>query len=139
MKRECYVAVDFDGTVVTNKYPAIGDEVGAHVWLRAAVALGAKLILMTDRDNDTAGIGDGTTTMGDATAWFQRRHVEIWAVNMNPAQSAWTASDKLFAHAYIDKSCIGIPLRERIRGVPYVDWDIVGPLLLRRVAGVLHK
>ncbi len=127
-KRECYVAIEFDGACVTNDYPDIGRDIGADVWLRPAVTLGAKLILYSNRDD---------IEMEDALRWFEGHCIEIWAVNENPAQAAWTDSRKPFYNTLIDPAALGTPLLKNPRKKPYVDWGIQGPALLKKIAGVL--
>lgn len=47
------IAVDFDGTIVEHKYPAIGKEIPlATVTLRQLIKDGHKLILWTVRENE---------------------------------------------------------------------------------------
>ena len=130
MMRECYVAIDFDGTCVTNHYPHIGDDIGADPYLQAACALGAKLILLTMRDGDK---------LEEAVGWFQTHNVPIWMVNRNP-ESGWSDSPKVYAHIYVDDSGLMapmIPADNRKR--EHMDWDRAGPWLLRRIAGILNQ
>ena len=128
MKRECYVASDFDGVCVVNRYPEIGPDIGADAWLRAVIAMGASLILYTDRDG---------AELDDALRWFKGHGIAIWATNNNPDQDGWTSSRKVFRHVAIDPTCIGTPLKQHKSGKACVDWDILGPALLRRIAAVL--
>jgi hypothetical protein len=131
MKRECYVAVDFDGTCVTHNYPLVGEDVGADLWLRAATAMGAKLILHTVRSGDK---------LGEAEGWFDSHGVELWAVNQNHTQADWSESPKIYAHIYVDDAALGVPLkRHGNRGRWVVDWEIAGPALLRDIAGKLNQ
>lgn len=51
--RRLIIAVDFDGTIVEHKYPAIGEEIPyAFVVLRELQEAGHKLILWTFRDGE---------------------------------------------------------------------------------------
>ena len=82
------IALDFDGTLVKNKFPEIG-EINPHVWQAAlrAQAEGIKLILWTSRTGKV---------LDDA--------VEFDAINDNiPEVKAlgWDAR-KVFATLYID-------------------------------------
>ena len=47
------IAVDFDGTLVEDKFPEIGEPIEAN-WnmVREAIDKGAKIILWTSRDNE---------------------------------------------------------------------------------------
>jgi hypothetical protein len=131
MKRECYVAIGFDGTCVTHNYPNVGEDVGADLWLRAATGMGAKLILSTMRHGPE---------INQALDWFTSHDVSLWKVNDNPAQKSWSDSLKLYAHIYVDNAGLGIPLkRHGSRGRWVVDWEIAGPALLRDIAGKLNQ
>lgn len=131
MKRECYVCVGFDGTCVTHNYPKVGEDVGADLWLRSAVVMGAKLILWTMRYGEK---------LDEALKWCNNHDVTIWAVNENPTQPEWSDSPKIYGTIYVDDSALGIPLKRhgsRERWV--VDWEEAGPELLRKVAGILNQ
>jgi len=102
---EKIIAVDFDGTLVTHKFPEIGDEVpGAFEWLKHFQAAGAKLILWTIRSS---------TYQEDAIRYCLLHGVEFWAVNANPWQETWSRSPKAYAHVYIDDAAFGCPLVEQ--------------------------
>ena len=52
-----YIAVDFDGTCVSNAFPYIGKDIGSVPVLKKLVEKGHKLILYTLRSNNrTTGI-----------------------------------------------------------------------------------
>lgn len=119
------IAVDFDGTIVDHRYPDIGAEVpGAVEWLKRLVERGAKLILLTMRSGET---------LRQAVRWCDDKGISLWAANRNPQQWSWTRSVKVYAHAYVDDAGFGCPLHEnpRMGGRPYVDWNIVGPGLMK--------
>ncbi len=131
MNRDAYVAINFDGTCVENNYPKIGADIGADLWLRAANALGAKLILNTVRCGDE---------LRNALDWFTNHRVGLWAINRNPGQEKFTTSQKLYAHIYVESAAIGAPMVPRTeRKRPHLDWSIAGPDLLRRIAGLLNQ
>ena len=46
------IAIDFDGTCVTNDYPYIGKGIGAVPVLKRIVEKGHRIILYTMRDNE---------------------------------------------------------------------------------------
>jgi len=125
----CYVAIDFDGTIVKHEYPKIGADIDAVFWLKQAVDLGAKLILHTMRSGEE---------LEDAQAWLEEKGVELYALNSNPTQKHWTQSPKIYAHIYVDDAAIGIPLAapafdgER----PFVNWILAGPMLIERITAV---
>lgn len=111
-----YIAIDFDGTVVTHEYPAIGSDIGAIPWLQTFINRGAKLILNTMRCD---------RHLVEAVQFFTDNNILLFGVNRNPDQD-WTTSPKVYAHLYIDDAAFGCPLKDG-----HVDWDIVGPLVLK--------
>ena len=50
-----YVVLDFDGTVVKHRYPAVGEDIGAVPVLRKLVQNGHDLLLSTMRSRDSEG------------------------------------------------------------------------------------
>jgi len=125
-----FIAIDFDGTISDHRFPHIGEPVpGAFEWMRKFQEAGARLILWTMRSDERDVDGD---VLSEAVEFCGRHGIEFYAVNGNPTQRAWTTSNKCYAHMYIDDAAIGCPLREnpRVGGRPYVDWDVVGPLVM---------
>ncbi len=121
------IAVDFDGTLVTHEYPKIGEEVPlAFNYLRALQTNGDRLILWTVRSGEF---------LEQAIEFCRNRGIEFWAVNNNPEQANWTDSPKCYAQVYVDDASIGTPLMSQETVMPFVNWGIVGPLLLK-VVGV---
>jgi hypothetical protein len=115
-----YIAIDFDGTIVTHEYPAIGKDIGAIQWMKDFQEAGAKLILYTMRSGDT---------LQEAIEYCKAQGVEFFAHNDNPDQNTWTESRKVYANLYIDDAALGVPLKMgEFR--PYVDWEVVGPVVL---------
>ena len=104
------IAVDFDGTIVEHRYPAIGREKpGAIETLRRLADEGNKLILFTVRDGEL---------LEEAVEFCRRRGVEFYAVNSNTPQGALLEGmkplgGKVMADVYIDDRNLG--------GLP--DWD----------------
>lgn len=122
------ICVDFDGTLVEHEYPDVGQAVpGAVYFCREFVAAGAKLILWTMRS-------DGPT-LTDAVNFCRDNAIELYAVNGNPDQASWSTSPKAYAHVYIDDAAACCPLRKnpRMGGRPFVDWDVVGPAVLKKL------
>lgn len=127
MNETIYIAVDFDGTVVTHDYPKVGETVpNAVEVLKELQDKGYKMILYTMRSDDK---------LQDAVNWFKSNNVELYGVNENPSQKTWTKSTKVYAHRYIDDAAIGaylihnsnnwlgknFPVHKR----PYVNWRMV--------------
>lgn len=121
MSKPFVIAVDFDGTIVKHAYPEVGESVGGFSWLRRWQELGAKLILYTMR---TGGeLRAAVLTCAD-------QGVEFWAVNDNPDQDNWSVSRKVYAHLYVDDAALGVPLIHPPNERPYVDWNLVGPVVI---------
>lgn len=69
------IAVDFDGTIVEHKYPAIGEELPfATATLRMLTEQNHQLILWTVRHGKL---------LQEAVEWCRERGVEFYAVNRN--------------------------------------------------------
>ena len=105
------IAVDFDGTVVENRYPAIGRELPfATETLRMLAREGHRLVLWTCREGQL---------LDEAVAWCRERGVEFWAVNRDYPEETqqtnphWTR--KLKADLFIDDRQVG--------GLP--DWGVI--------------
>lgn len=103
IKRPLDIAVDFDGTCVTNDYPEIGHDIGAGEVLRSLVAKGHRIILCTMRSGKR---------LEDAIRWFESNGIKLYAVNGDPEQKQWTRSRKIHADIYIDDRALGCPLYE---------------------------
>lgn len=104
------IAVDFDGTIVEHKYPAIGRELPfATETLRMLIRDRHKLILWSVREG---------RLLDEAVEWCRERGVEFYAVNRDyPEESREhdSFSRKLKADLFIDDRNIG--------GLP--DWGII--------------
>jgi len=131
------IAVDFDGTCVTHKFPKIGKDIGAESVLKELVANGHKLILWTMRSDieDVSSDDDwvyphGGTYLSDAIEWMNNRNIPLWGINENPTQNSWTTSPKAHADLYIDDLALGIPTIKEANSSPYVDWQTVRKLLV---------
>ena len=112
------IAIDFDGTCVTNDYPYIGKGIGAVPVLKKIVEKGHRIILYTMRDNER---------LKDAEQWFESNNIPLWGVNNNPEQKKWSSSPKIYAHLYIDDAALGVPLKmnKKISDTYFVDWEKV--------------
>lgn len=104
------IAVDFDGTIVKHRYPAIGEERPFAIdTLKMLQADGHRLILWTVREGDL---------LDEAVAWCSKRGLEFYAVNRDfPEEDATGAgfSRKLKADLFIDDRSFG--------GIP--DWGMI--------------
>lgn len=95
------IAVDFDGTIVENKYPGIGKpKLFAFETLRELQKQGHNLILWTYRSG---------SKLDEAVAFCKEHGVEFYAVNKNfpEEQEDGRMSRKIAADIYIDDRNIG--------------------------------
>jgi len=96
------IAVDFDGTIVEHKYPAIGAEMlFAFDTLKALHREGHTLILWTFR----AG-----KELDEAVEFCKQHGVEFYAINRNFPEERFdeaTMSRKIIADVYIDDRNVG--------------------------------
>lgn len=108
------IAVDFDGTIVEHRYPAIGPELPFAIdTLKFLCAQRHKLILWTVREGEL---------LDEAVAYCRRRGLEFYAVNKNYPEEKPTHegySRKLQADLFIDDRNLG--------GLP--DWGEIYRML----------
>lgn len=108
------IAVDFDGTIVEHRYPAIGPEKPFAIdTLKYLCAQRHKLILWTVREGEL---------LDEAVAYCRRRGLEFYAVNKNYPEEKPTHegySRKLQADLFIDDRNLG--------GLP--DWGEIYRML----------
>ena len=123
------IAIDFDGTCVTDKFPYVGEEIGAAPVLKALVDAGHQLILYTMRSNKQQSPTSLRSVLGDALRWFESHNITLWSVNKDRNQEQWTDSPKCHADLCIDDRNIGTPLRYKLYGKPYVDWEKMQQIL----------
>lgn len=117
------IAVDFDGTLVTNEFPKVGATLPKCVdVLKQIVKNKHKLILLTMRSG---------VTLTPAKEWFELNDIKLYAINRNPQQETWSKSNKIFADVYIDDNNLGIPIFHDRNGKKCVNWDQVEALLKR--------
>lgn len=105
------IAVDFDGTIVEHRYPAIGKELPFAIdTLRKLSQEGHKLILWTVREGKL---------LNDAVDFCRNRGLEFYAVNRDypeeEQESNSNFSRKLKADLWIDDRNLG--------GLP--DWGTI--------------
>lgn len=112
------IAVDFDGTIVEHKYPAIGQEIPfATDTLKLLQRDGHRLILWTVREG---------ALLEEAVAFCRARGVEFFAVNSDSptgqADNSTFRSRKINADLFIDDRQVG--------GLP--DWGVIYELIRTR-------
>ncbi|WP_044402611.1 BT0820 family HAD-type phosphatase [Lacinutrix sp. Hel_I_90] len=95
------IAVDFDGTIVEDSYPGIGDErIFAFETLKRLQADGHRLILWTYRQGKK---------LEEAVAYCKANDLEFYAVNKSFPEEDLTedVSRKIHADLFIDDRNIG--------------------------------
>lgn len=112
------IAVDFDGTIVTHKYPDIGEEIPFAVdTLKMLRQDGHKLILWSVREGEL---------LDAAVQWCRDRGLEFYAVNRDyPEETTGNNphfSRKLKADLFIDDRNLG--------GLP--DWGSIYRMIKHR-------
>ena len=120
------IAVDFDGTIVDHKYPAIGKEKPFAIdTLKQLQAEGNRLILWTSRDGQL---------LQDALDYCHKRGLDFYGVNSNrPIGSMFEGrqgmtSIKVVADVYIDDKNLG--------GLP--DWGTIYEMITLKRAQRHH-
>lgn len=116
------IAIDFDGVCVSNEFPKVGHDIGAVPVLQKLVAKGHKLILLTNRYEQT---------LKDAENWFMAYGIPLYGVNRNPVQWHFSKSPKVYADLYIDDRGLGCPLKTdpSLSEKPFIDWTKAHVLL----------
>jgi len=96
------IAVDFDGTIVEHRYPAIGEEkLFAIDTLKQLQKLGYHLILWTFRNGKE---------LDEAVEYCRKRGVEFYAVNKSYPEERFDENEisrKIDADIFIDDRNIG--------------------------------
>ncbi len=105
------IAIDFDGTIVTDKYPKIGSELPfATQTMRQLIADRHKLILWTVREGQL---------LDEAIEWCKKRGVEFYAINKD-----YPEEDKERNRHYSRKLKADLFIDDRgIAGLP--DWGTI--------------
>ncbi len=102
MGKSLVIAVDFDGTVVEHKYPAIGKEMPfAFATLKELQKRGHRLILWTYRHGQT---------LDEAVEYCRKNGIEFYAVNQSFPEEKFDptqASRKLDCDMFIDDRNVG--------------------------------
>ena len=121
MPESAIIAIDFDGTIVEHKYPAIGAPIkGAIETIKELQARRHKIILWTMRSGKE---------LDEAVAYLQENGITPWGVNQNPEQD-WSTSPKAYAQIYIDDAALGCPLEKKCFDRPMVYWPAVRKQLI---------
>ena len=112
------IAVDFDGTIVEHKYPAIGEEIPFAVdTLKMLIRDRHKLILWSVREGHL---------LDEAVAWCKERGIKFYAVNKDypeeTTENNQHFSRKLKVDIFIDDRNLG--------GLP--DWGTIYRTVSRR-------
>ena len=109
-RKTFFIAVDFDGTIVTHKYPEIGDPIpGATAVLRQLLRDGHKLILWSVREGKL---------LDEAVDYCKEHGITFYAVNKDypeEEKSEKSFSRKIKADVFIDDRNIGGRL----------DWELI--------------
>lgn len=122
MVEKSYIAVDFDGTVVTHEYPLVGRTVENSVEVLNELCKKGHLLVLNTMRSDKY--------LQDAVNWFKNNDIPLFGINHNPTQSNWTNSPKVYAHLYIDDAALGCPLINNGIDRPYVNWKEVREYLV---------
>lgn len=112
------IAVDFDGTIVEHKYPAIGKEIPfAFDTLKRLQEDRHQLILWTAREGKL---------LEDAVDFCASRGVNFYAINSDVPNDRWretAPARKLRADVFIDDRNLG--------GLP--DWSVIYEMISRHL------
>jgi len=95
------IAIDFDGTIVEHKYPALGKEIPfATDTLKMLQKKGHRLILWTYRTG---------RELDEAVEFCRSRGLEFYAINKNYPEEVFyiNISRKIHANLYIDDRNLG--------------------------------
>lgn len=111
------IAVDFDGTIVTHKYPEIGEEIPFAIeTLKMLIQDRHRLILWTVREGEL---------LEEAVNWCRERGVEFYAVNRDYPEETVENNEhfsrKIKADLFIDDCNLG--------GLP--DWGTIYRMVSR--------
>lgn len=106
------IGIDFDGTIVENRFPGIGPEIPHAIeTIKSLQKNNHKIILWTIRSD---------SSLDEAINFLKNRGVILYDVNKNPDQPI--DSPKLFCHMYIDDRSFGCPLIKQNGKKSFVDW-----------------
>lgn len=100
-KESLVIAIDFDGTIVENRYPFIGKvRPFAFETMEALQSEGHRLILWSHRTGKR---------LDEAVIFCSMHGIEFYAINKNYPEESWDENDsrKILADIYIDDQNLG--------------------------------
>lgn len=122
------IVFDFDGTVVSHKYPSIGKENENCV----------DIMKKWTRDYNVGWILDTMRSgkeLDEALKWCEDRSIKLYGIGKHPTQKEWTSSPKAYGIFSIDDRNVGVPLIYDKEERPRVDWkkidELMKPILTR--------
>ena len=142
------LGVDFDGTVVTHRFPDVGqDAPNAVEVLKRLEKKGFQIVLNTMRSDKNcydslsgkiipSEIGKRmglSTVLEDAVEWFERNEINLSGINKSPGQTTWTDSPKVYATHYVDDMAVGVPMITLENGEKCVNWLEVERLINEKI------
>lgn len=135
-----FIAIDFDGTCVSNDFPKMGKDIGAVPVLKELVEKGHTLILNTVRSDEKEKKKSNVlksevkgNTLTEAVNWFKENDIELKYINRNPIQWTYSTSNKVDAALFIDDKSLGCPLiYDPEIDDYYMDWKIGRELLVEK-------
>ncbi len=115
-------ACDFDGTIVTHRFPNIGMEIpGAIKTIQTLRENGHRVFLWTMRGYHSKY----KHCLDDAVMWLEEHDCPLDGINRSPGGFT-TTSPKQHANLYIDDSALGCPMQiiaDAIGPTTCVDWS----------------
>lgn len=130
------IAVDFDNTLVYEKWPGVGKIIpGAFEVLKELERNGHKIILYTQREH--VAVPGCPDTLLPAINLVREQGIHLYAVNEFPIDdSMYPPSRKVYADVYIDDHGAMIPLidyyDENGEYKPVVDWESIDLWLVNK-------
>lgn len=127
------ICVDFDGTIVMQEYPNIG-EPNPHaieIMKELTEKYNVGWILDTMRPSNLCK---------NAVQYIHEHGIQLFGIGENPTQKVWTDTNKAYGYFSIDDRNIGTPLICDGKHSPCVDWlkikEIIIPILDEMVGKV---
>lgn len=125
------IAIDFDATVCTHRYPKIGREIPHCIEvLKKWQENGVGLILDTMRSGKE---------LEEAKKWLKDRGIKLYGVGKEPNQHKWTDSNKCYAVLSVDDRNLGVPLIVEDGERPYVDWETIDKKYSEQILEIAKK
>ncbi len=151
MNKKMTIAIDFDGTCITNDFPEKGKDIGAVPVLKKMLEAGHNLILYTCRqdhledryiklnEEEDSLFLPGANHLTEAVEWFNNNNIPLVGVNYNPDEFEYE-TNKPYFDLLIDDKALGIPTTTiTIVGDtivssknPFVEWQAVELMLMNR-------